>query len=158
MTEMRSPRDVALLALLFREAHRNRWESIDSIAADQDVCPGELSWFSMLAAHQFTAWDWSIIRRLSEPADFVRIAKQSTDPLRAEALLHAAGPNGRRSRREWAAEYVEEQRWNRVRVFMSAFEQEGITATRDDLDALASLAWQTATGEMYERYADCWAS
>jgi hypothetical protein len=36
-------RDVALLALVYGEAFRSRWEGPDSIATDQDICPGELS-------------------------------------------------------------------------------------------------------------------
>jgi hypothetical protein len=154
---MEPVRDVALLALLYREAYRNRWESIDSIATDQDVCPGELSWLSMLVAHTFTSHDWSVVRELNERADFVRRARQA-DPLRAEALLHAAPPDGHHCRKRWATAYADSERWDRVRVFMGVFEREGLTATRDDLEALAAQTWQTATGDSFSQYLNRWAA
>ena len=147
-------RDVALLALIYREAYRNRWEDLDSIATDQDVCPGELSWLSMIAADRLTTSDWAIVRDLDEPSDFLRLAR-IVDPLRAEALMHAVPPNGRCSRKRWAEPIRE--RWGRVRSRMRQFEQEGITTIRDDLDAVAADAWMRATGDTFEQYADAWA-
>jgi hypothetical protein len=39
---------------------------------------------------------------------------------------------------------------------MRQFEQEGITTTRDDLDAIAADAWMRATGDTHEQYLDRW--
>lgn len=158
---MRHERDVALLTLLIRHAWQNRWEDLDSIIVDQGIAPGELSWFSMLAAHQLTEDAWRVIRVLNEPADFTRWARElsATDPLRAEALLHAVEQrNARWAFTKWAAPYTAPERWRRVQQFMKMFEEEGIGATRDDIEAIASWAWRAVTGEPLDRYADSWAS
>lgn len=150
-------RDVALLALIYREAYRNRWEDLDSIATDQDVCPGELSWLSMIAADRLTEKDWQIIASLDEARDFTRQAQRvrRSDMLRAEALLHAGPPSGWYPTGSWAEAI--RARWGRVRSRMRQFEQEGITTIRDDLDAVAADAWMRATGDTFEQYADAWA-
>jgi len=147
---MHDLRDSALLALIYRHAYCNRWESIDSITADQEVCPGELSWLSMLAA-RLPARDWEILSAVNEPPDFARLA-QRLDALRAEALLHAAPPDGTYPTGWWGEPY--RARWGQVRSRMRLFEQEGYTATRDDLESLAARAWMAATGDTFERYAD----
>jgi hypothetical protein len=150
MTELR---EVALLALLYREQYLNLRTSLDSIAEDQDVCPGELSWLSMIGADTLTEYDWAILRDLDQPSDFLRIARIA-DPLRAEALLHAVPPNGRCSRKPWAEPY--RIRWGQVCSRMRLFEEEGYTVTRDDLDSLAAHAWMAATGDTFEQYAEAW--
>lgn len=150
---MHQLRDVALLALLYREAYLNRWDSLDSIATDQDVCPGELSWLSILAADRLTGPDWAILATLNEPGDFLRLARL-LDPLRAEALMHAVPPNGRCSRKAWAEPYA--ARWGQVRARMRLLEGEGYTAKRDDLESLAATAWMATTGDTFEQYADRW--
>lgn len=154
---MRHERDVALLALLYRHAWQNRWESIDDIISEQENAAGELSWFSMLVAHQFTSHDWELMRALDEPSDFTVLARGEPDPLRAEALLHAAPPSGRRIKRKWAATFVTPSRWDRVVVFMDVFEREGLTATRDDIEAVAAGAVRAATGATLDGYLDEWA-
>jgi hypothetical protein len=150
MTELR---EVALLALLYRENYIARRTGLDSIGQDQEVCPGELSWLTMIGADALTEYDWAIINDLDQPSDFSRLAR-IVDPLRAEALLHAVPPNGRCSRKPWAEPY--RARWGQVRSRMRLFEQEGYTATRDDLDSLAARAWMAATGDTFEQYANAW--
>jgi hypothetical protein len=152
---MEPARDVAFFALLYREAWRKRWLSLDDILTDQDIAPGELSWFSMLAAQYLDEADWLLMRRIAEhdePSALARIARDA-DPFRAEALLHAADHH---CRRKWATAYAARKRWDRVEVFMGVFEREGLTATRDDVEALASSAWQAATGDTYGQYLDRW--
>lgn len=149
---MHAVRNVALLALLYREAHRARWEGIDDIATDQDICPGDLSWLAMLAA-ELPARDWAVIRTLDDADDFEPVAR-CLDPLRAEAVLHAAPPHGRYPRGRWGEPY--RARWGRVRARMRLFEQEGYTARGDDLDAIAARAWMAATGDTFDEYAERW--
>jgi hypothetical protein len=150
---MHEVREVALLALLYRENYLARRTGLDSITEDAEVCPGELSWLSMIGAEALTEYDWAIIRGLDGPSDFLRLAR-IVDPLRAEALMHAVPPNGRCSRRPWAEPCRE--RWGYVRSRIRLFEQEGYTATRDDLESLAAQAWMAATGDTFEQYADAW--
>ena len=146
-------RNVALLALLYRQAYLNRWESIDSIATDQDVCPGELSWLSMLAA-KLPARDWQILATLAGPTGFESTARR-LDPLRAEALLHAAPPKGVYPTGRWGESY--RARWGEVCSRMRLFEGQGYTATSDDLEAIAAQAWMAATGDTLAQYANAWA-
>lgn len=151
---MTEPRDVALLALIYREQYLARRTGLDSVADDLDTCPGEVSWLTMIAVHRLTEYDWELLSELRGSSDFLRLAR-GVDPLRAEALMHAAPPNGCCSQRPWAEPYRE--RWGAVRARMRLFEQEGITATRDDLDSVAAAAWMAATGDTFEQYADAWA-
>jgi hypothetical protein len=150
---MHEVREVALLALLYRENYLAGRTELDSIATDQEVCPGELSWLTMIGSYTLTPSDWAILGDLDERSDFLRLAR-IVDPLRAEALMHAAPPNGRCSRKPWADPY--RARWGPVRARMRLFEQEGYTATRDELDSLAAHAWIAATGDTFAQYADAW--
>ena len=151
---MHEVREVALLALLYRENYLARRTGLDSIADDQEVCPGELSWLTMIGADTLTEYDWAIIGDLDGPSDFLRLAR-TVDPLRAEALLHAVPPNGRCSHKPWAEHY--RSRWGYVRSRIRLFEQEGYTATRDVLESLAARTWMAATGDTFEQYAEQWA-
>jgi hypothetical protein len=147
-------RDVALLALIYREQYLARRSGLDSIADDLDTCPGEVSWLTMLAVDRLTSYDWSLVGAIAGPEDFLPLACRA-DPPRAEALMHAVPPNGRCSQRPWAEPY--RVRWGDVRSRMRVFEQEGYSASRDDLDSLAAQAWMTATGDTFEQFADAWA-
>lgn len=150
---MHEVREVALLALIYRECYLNRRDSPDAIGDDLDTCPGEVSWLTMIALHRLTESDWTLLAALEEPSDFLPLARR-LDPLRAEALMHAVPPKGRCSQRAWADPYRE--RWGHVRSRMRQFEGEGLTSTRDTLDSLAAAAWMAATGDSFEQYADRW--
>lgn len=150
---MEAVRDVALLALIYRECYLTRRTSLDAINDDLDACPGEVSWLTMIAADKLTPYDWELVAQLEGPSDFMRLARR-VDPLRAEALLHAVPPSGRCSQRPWAEPYA--ARWGRVRSRMRQFEGEGVTATRDTLESVAAAAWMAATGDTFEQYADRW--
>jgi hypothetical protein len=145
-------REVALLALLYRECYRNRWTSIDGIQTDQEICPGELSWLSMLAALLPQA-DWQVIATLVETDRFEAVAR-CLDPIRAEAVLHAALPRGVHPSGSWGEPYRE--RWGEVRSRMRLFVEEGYTTNSDGLDGIASAAWHAATGDTFEQYLDRW--
>jgi hypothetical protein len=138
---MRPLREVALLALIYRHCYRNRWDSIDDIATDQEIAPGELGWLSMFAAC-LPEQDWQLLAALDDPETFEPLARQ-LDPLRAEAVLHAALPNGVYPAGRWSAPYRE--RWGEIRSRMRLFEQQGYTAS-----------WRAATGDTFEQYADAW--
>jgi hypothetical protein len=110
----------------------------------------------MVAAERLTEKDWRIIANLHEGRDFTRQAQAARrwDMFRAESLLHASPPSGWYPTGNWAESIRE--RWWRVRSRMRQFEQEGITTSRDDLDAIAIHAWMRATGDTLERYLDRW--
>ena len=44
-----------------------------------------------------------------------------------------------RCREQWAAEYANGERWERVCIFMGVFVREGLTATSDAIEAVAAL-------------------
>jgi hypothetical protein len=152
---MEPVRDVALLALIYRENFCMRREDLDSVADDLDACPDEVSWLTMLGVHVLTPADWKLLRALETDSDFLRFARRA-DPLRAEALMHACPPNGRCSAKAWAKPY-RGRRWDEVEVAMSVLQEQGVTTTRDDAESLAASAWQAATGDTYEEYLDDWA-
>lgn len=146
-------RDVALLALIYREQYLARRTGLDSVGRDLETCPGEVSWLTMIGVDRLTPYDWALLRELNEPSDFLALARR-TDPLRAEALLHAVPPNGCCSKRPWAQSF--RARWGHVQARMRQFEHEGYSATRDDLESVAAWAWQTVTGGSIEEYAEAW--
>jgi hypothetical protein len=148
---MEEARNVALLALIYREQYLERRQGLDSIADDLESCPGEVSWLTMIAVDRLTPGDWALLRKLDEPSDFLRLARR-VDPLRAEALLHAVPPNGRCSLKLWAAPYL--ARWGQVQELMLQLQQEGYTVKRDDLESRAVGAWMGATGDTPQQYVE----
>jgi hypothetical protein len=67
------------------------------------------------------------------------------DPVRAEALLHAAPSGGEPSSRAWT-QPLGGQRWAEVEQAMEAREADGFTLSRDQVDSIAVSAYATATG------------
>ena len=57
LTTMEPIGDVARLALLYRECHRNRHTSPDSLLEDFESCPGEVSLATMYASSELTRLD-----------------------------------------------------------------------------------------------------
>lgn len=151
---MEPARNVALLALIYRENYCAHRTSLDAIGDDQDTCPGEISWLTMLAVG-LPQLDWAILTELEQSGRFGRVA-QGLEPLRAEAVLHAKPPDGHRTRMPWAAGYTAPKRWLLVREHMRRHELRGLTTTRDDLELVASRAWGAATGDTLGQYLDQW--
>jgi hypothetical protein len=139
---MRNVEEVALYALLLREAALNHHTSIYSVCDDSDCEHHDcLSFASLLAVAHFTELDWELADLLcNRPDDVVGVAKilygEHEQPLEAEALLHAHGPNGKKSYAQWAVPIRE--RWRQVRDSMRAYEQEGLTATTAQLNELVT--------------------
>lgn len=152
--------EVALYAILLREAGANRHVSALSLLDDLSSCPGELSLAAFFAYDHFTELDWQVAKMLHDnPERVIEVARALCDndePLLAEELLHAGGPYGKRSSAQWAAPFRE--RWRLVRKAIRAFESEGITAKFDDLNQLADNIYCAAAGatreELLERFYD----
>ena len=102
---------VALLALTYRECWRQGYRSYTEILDDFAEVPDELSLATVIGANMLAPFDWEMLNELSfrngqsDEGDFLPLARAiaPSDPLRAEALLHACPPNGRKSTRAWAA-------------------------------------------------------
>jgi hypothetical protein len=149
---------VALLAVLLREAGRNRHVAPECIEDDMDCQVNTLSMASLLAHERFGPLEWRLAELLHEqPEHAVEIARrlcvEEQDELASEVLLHA---NGKRTRAQWAEPF--RARWPQVRASMAAFEREGITINFTDLDQIANDAYQAATGattdEVHEQFYD----
>ena len=147
---------VALLAVLLREAGRNRHLSEENLLDDLAEQSREVSMATLLTNQHFTSLEYRLARLLYEaPEEAVEVARQlyveHEDGLTAEALLHA---NGKRTRAHWAEPFRE--RWAQVRASMAAFEREGIATGFGELDQIANDAFRAATGatldEVIERF------
>jgi hypothetical protein len=136
---------VALLAVLLREAGRNRHVAPECIEDDMACRVNTLSMASLLAHERFGPLEWRLAELLhDQPEHAVEIARrlcaEEQDELASEVLLHA---HGKRTRAQWAEPF--RARWGQVRASMAAFEREGITDFAD-LDQIANDAYRAATG------------
>jgi hypothetical protein len=148
---------VALMAVLLREAGRNRHvapEAVEDDLAEQQ----NVSMSSLLAHERFGPLEWRLAELLhDQPEHAVEIARrlcvEEQDELASEALLHA---HGKRTRAGWAEPF--RARWGQVRASMGAFEREGITIAFASLDQIANDAYRAATGattvEVHEQFYD----
>jgi hypothetical protein len=148
---------VALLAVLLREAGRNRHvapECIEDDMAEQQ----NVSMASLLAHQRFGPLEWRLAELLhDQPEHAVEIARrlrvEEQDELASEVLLHA---HGKRTRAQWAEGF--RARWGQVRASMAAFDREGITINFANLDQIANDAYRAATGastdEVHEQFYD----
>jgi hypothetical protein len=153
---MHGVEEVAVYAIMLREAGRNHHTGPDSLLDDVDSCRGELSLATLMASDKFTELDWSIAEMLyhrpEQALDIAQRLYESDDPLAAEALLHAVPPNGKRTRACWDESFRE--RWAQVRASMAAFEREGLAIKFDDVDAIVDDAYRSATGASQEEVID----
>src|SRR5665213_3675291 len=109
--------EVALYAVLLREATRNHHTSEQSLLDDFECCADEVCFATMLAHQHFTELDWQLVELLTDhPTEVIEAAHvlyaEHEQPLEAEALLHAVLPNGKKSAARWAAPFRE--RWSQV--------------------------------------------
>jgi hypothetical protein len=135
--------EVALYAILLREAARNHHTSSQSLLDDFESCRDQVCFATMLAHQHFTDLDWQLVELLIDnPGEVFEAAHvlygEWEQPLEAEALLHACGRNGKKSRAAWFAPFRE--RWDQIRASIRAYEREGVVLTLADLDA---IAWDT---------------
>jgi hypothetical protein len=103
---MRSAEEVALYAILLREAAANRHLSeeaiFDDMACDED---NHICFATYLALAHFSELDWQMVDVLCNyPQEVMEVAGklyEQEQMLEAEALLHAVLPNGKKSRAQW---------------------------------------------------------
>lgn len=136
---------VAVRALIYSECARQGFYSLgDLVAASHRDAGSELSEATLRAAHDLSGLDWAILKDLRDTghraASYASKAREIAPwfPYRAEALLHAAPPNGRRSQRAWAATFA--SRWDDVRQAMEERREQGFAVTHRELRHLASTA------------------
>lgn len=144
---------VALYALVYREAYKNRCWSSEGLLELVEIAPGDVSLATLLGSQYLSKDDWNVLHQLDEPSDFMRVARHIVrdDPFRAEVLLHACPPRGRRSERPWAAALV--ARWDAVVDARWALRDDGLTATRNDVEELATSAYVALGGDLDEHEA-----
>jgi hypothetical protein len=141
-------REVALLALLYREHYNARHTGPEGLLEDFEVCRGEVNFATMIGAETLTETDWLVVRAMDTGGDLNPLAAD-LDAGRAEALLHAwpteaPPPDGR-----WTLPYGAD-RWAAVEEAMQHLRAEGLTASRDRVDAIAVAAYEAATGAPYD--------
>ncbi len=127
---MRKVEEVALYALLLREAACNHHTSEQSLLDDFECCRDYVCFATMLAHEHFTELDWLMVDVLiNYPQEVLELAHtlygEQEQPLEAEALMHACGPNGKRCRSQWFDPF--RARWDQVRAAMRGYEGEGIS-------------------------------
>jgi hypothetical protein len=122
---------VALLALVYRELAE--WgatgapESGDDLYTDLEAIPGEVSLLRMIGLAALPEFDWTLVKAFAAPELLAELLREvaEVDPLRAEALAHAAELPTRN--------LVQLRRWARVERAMDEFRATGLTATRDEV-------------------------
>jgi hypothetical protein len=152
---MNRPEDVAALALAYRTCHAKSFFSAASVDDDLATAAGEHSLVVLEASRVFKKVDWRATWMLSQPPYAVRLARlllARGEGLRAEAILHAIPPNGRRTRKAWAAESTQRQRWDAVRDEMDRLEARGVTASVNDVDDTFRDAYMQLTGKSEDDY------
>jgi hypothetical protein len=145
---------VALWALVYRVAYFRHYTCAEDALTDLECCPGEVSLATLIASERLREEDWELIRRLDGPRSYLPLAREivTDDPFRAEVLLHACPPNGRKSDRGWAAHLV--RRWDRVSGARAHLQAEGLLATRDAVENVALAVYQMLTGGTHADYMD----
>lgn len=143
---------VALLALIYRE-HHNAHHSGPEGLLDFESCPGEVNLATMLGSESLTGFDWLLIRAMQTGCDLNPLAAE-LDSTRAEALLHAwppeacAPPDG-----AWTLPYGAD-RWQAVEAKMQRLRDEGLTASRDDVELVAVAVYEAVTDKNHAAYLD----
>jgi len=153
---MLGPQRVAWLALAYRACHLSGHTSPESVCDDMESCPGEVSLATLDAAVRFGAVDWKLIALLDRPELVLPAARVLTERgefARAEALMHSLPPRGRRSRKSWALPYAG-RRWSNVEQAMRAFQADGLSMNRDEVESLAVRAYTVGTGKTHSDYMD----
>lgn len=143
---------VALLALVFQTVGRHPDPDPLGCLEDVEVAPGELSLLYLTSTTHLSELDWALLRirawrpqALPEIAEVLAIA----DPLRAEALLHAWPPEAPPPPRE-----AFEERWQKVETAMQDLRDDGLTASRTDVNAIAFSAYAEASGKTLDEVFD----
>ena len=149
---MHAVEGIALLALIYREHHAAHHSGPEGLLDDFECCPGEVTLARMIGSDTLAELDWLLITAMAKGGDLNLLAA-ALDPVRAEALLHVwpAGsppPDGL-----WALPFGAD-RWDAVEAAMQAMRSEGLTASRDEVEAVAVAAYSVLTGTTHEEYLD----
>ena len=149
-----------MLALLLRETWRERHTHPDAHLDDTMTCPDSLSLATLAAGYAFGEAEWALVELLDADRPGWAVVRAAGDlrsegaPLHAEALLHAFGKEGKRTRAAWAEPFM--ARWWDVRRAITAYEREGITKSFGDVENDADRAYMKAkhvdVHEFLERY------
>jgi hypothetical protein len=112
---------VAVLALAYREAWRNRHSGAISVEEDMEVCREEISLLAMVASQALQPEDWAIIAIMDEHYSPLAIGRELADwsAPRCEALLHAwpDDPREELASADWAEPFL--ARWELVEATMA---------------------------------------
>lgn len=154
---MHGAEQVALYAVMLREAVRNHHTSEQCLLDDFASCREEVSLAAMLAHEHFTELDWHLVALLIDhPTEVLEVARllygEHEQTLEAEALLHAVEPHGKRTSAQWASPF--RARWQQVRGSIRAFEREGVATRFGDLDQLVNDTFRAKTGATDEELFD----
>jgi hypothetical protein len=138
---------VALLALVYAQLYMARHSDPDNLLEDFEVCRGEVTLAAMIGSQAAEPFDWFLIRAMDDPAALRATARDvaEVDPLRAEALLHAWPPEADGPNDAWALRYGGE-RWTQVEQVMEQLRADGLTTSREDVNAIACRAYAEAVG------------
>jgi hypothetical protein len=108
----------------------------------------ELSLLGKMGADalQDSKYEWALAEAMRHPYRLLPLIAElaETDPLRAEAMLHAFSPTDALPGDEWATQFL--RRWEKVRKAMAWLENEGLTTPISELDEIAYAAYALATG------------
>ena len=145
-----SANEIALYAIMLREAGKHRHTGPESVFDEFTEAPGCLSFASLLALRNFTGLDWEIAEMLHDhPNRSLTIAKnllEYDEKPTAEALLHARiRYHGSEPKPAWT-EPFRGRRWQDVREAIVTFEGEGIAVSFDDVNLIADHAYMDGTG------------
>ena len=151
---------VAMLALLLREAatapFRDGQFHLEEIVCDSP----ELNLVTLVAGSRFGEAEWALCELLAAQPPGWSIVRAAGDlaaagaPTHAEALLHAYGEKGKRTRAKWAEEFM--YRWSSVRAALRAYEAHGLTKAFGELGEEADETYMEHNDidivELLERY------
>jgi hypothetical protein len=144
---------VGLLALVYRELYKARYEGPSNLIEDFETCPGETSLLLAIGSAALPEFDWTIVGALDHPETLPALVEElyEFDPRRAEALLHA-WPSEAILSRVVPFEFL--SRWEAVEETMAELCDLGIATPRDDVIDLAASAYCAATGATYDKAID----
>ncbi len=143
---------VALLALIYREHHNAHHYGPESLFEDFECCPGEVNLATIVGSELLDELDWLLIRAMEKGRDLNPTAAE-LDPVRAEALLHAWPSEGSPPDGAWTLPYGAD-RWTAVEAKMQRLRDEGVTASRDDVELVAVAVYKAVTGKNHAAYLD----
>lgn len=148
---MHAAEEVALLTLIYREHHAAHHSGPGGLLDDFECCPGDVNLATMIGSDTLADLDWLLIRAMNKGGNLNAIAAD-LDALWAEALLHA-WPGDSPPPDVWALPFGAD-RWDAVEAAMQAMGSEGLTASRDEVEAVAVAAYTVLTDATHEEYLD----